>query len=486
MEGAVVPLGLQAEGIVRCKSAPEKSPFFKEGDELWDLTGIHGEYLPNPQISEFPSDSDNLQDSRKALKDILSTTNPPLEWAVWNASSGRLVTKSERIAIWQLNQQLGMDRFPKQCRMTAEFFEVPSEGSPLAENAVPSAVVSWVSRSGNEFEAFQQNEGGMIRAKGVAVIGEGAPVVDVAVDVDCALTNELPLKFKTALTLHSDKPFWVVRDFDGKKGLDVRISCAIELVGGTPVREAVLIQKDEIFTPLTVNRAVMEKHRIGDKGWLVIQWWKLEDLSQFSPGDPFADPYSANPFADSDLKNRLGLVNVRAPELLKSWLPNPVWDIGKLIAISGITSDGASGFSGYDPSAQRIFFFSSKESEVDKFEQVLSPGCQLPSKVLICSLGGEGQMRLAGRSGGQSRLERADADQKVIRLLEVEPTIGESGDLIDVHLDYRDDSNVVRKLSVETAVTLLEGQDLEVVTGSSHQGRKSSLRLKTEISEIAP
>jgi hypothetical protein len=29
--------GLDSEGVVRCKAAPEPSPFFKEGDELWDL-----------------------------------------------------------------------------------------------------------------------------------------------------------------------------------------------------------------------------------------------------------------------------------------------------------------------------------------------------------------------------------------------------------------------------------------------------------------
>ena len=98
-----VGAGLQANGIVRCKTAPEPSPFFKEGDALWDLKGIPAE-------------------TRKE-------TSPPLDWVIWNASSGRLVVKADWLGIWQLLGRLRTDQQPKQCRLTVEVLEVPADGS---------------------------------------------------------------------------------------------------------------------------------------------------------------------------------------------------------------------------------------------------------------------------------------------------------------------------------------------------------------------
>lgn len=122
--------GLKSDGIVRCKAAPEASPFFKPGDELWDLKGVPGE--------------------GRIEKDL------PLEWAVWNASSQMLVIKADLIGIHKLHKRLGMDQQPKQCRLKAEVFEVPADGSPLTEKSVSAWVYSWVSKSEQTVEATHQ------------------------------------------------------------------------------------------------------------------------------------------------------------------------------------------------------------------------------------------------------------------------------------------------------------------------------------------
>lgn len=463
--------GLDEKGIVRCKSAPEASPFFKEGDELWDLKGVL-------------LDGGSLPDSENAFVDVLAITTPPLEWAIWNASLGRLVTKSEWSGIWQLNQRLGMNKLPTQCRITAEVFEVRADGSLLPTNTVPAAVLSCVARSRRDFETSRQNEAGEIRVQGQASIGEGTSFVDMVVEVDCALRNQRRMIFKTGITLRSDTPLWVARDFDGEKGLDVRISCSIELVDGTPARDAVLIQKADIAAPVVVDRKEMERHRVGDKGWLAIQWMDPRELLAFDTGNVLPDAASADPFSEKDPKNIRELVRlseVRPPDVLKTWFERPVWDLRDLMKKSGVDSEGDTDFTGYDPSAQRVFRFSNDEGGLDKFEELLSPGCNLPPRMVAVTFEGKGLTKMVTRSGRQSRLERSGDEREMSRSFQIEPTIGESADMVEVHLDYRDESHEKQKRSVKTAVTSAVGPYLEVATGSPEGGSKTSLRMKTEI-----
>jgi hypothetical protein len=91
---------LESVGVLRCKSAPEASPFFKEGDELWDLKAI------------MPEDGR----TKRKLQ---------LEFLVWHASSGRLIAKGNWMDICVLNDVLRPDEMPSYCQLTIGVYEVP-------------------------------------------------------------------------------------------------------------------------------------------------------------------------------------------------------------------------------------------------------------------------------------------------------------------------------------------------------------------------
>lgn len=465
--------GVEAEKKGRLKSAPEPSPFFKDGDELWDLKGI-------------PATEDHAATDPLPPQDVLLKTDPPLDWVVWNARSGRLVVKGDWNAIWQLHYQLRIDQLPKQCRLTTEVFEVPADGSPLTEKSVPAAFLSGVSRPGQEVEAARQQEGIMIHMKGTANIRDDSRFVDLQLELSCALPGHPGMDLKTAFTCQPGKPLWVARDFDGNKGLDLRVSAAIELIDGTPADEIFLIQEGDAAIPLVVERAELKRHRIGDKHWLAALWMEPQSVldmitpesSEMRSADPFAEP------PPRDVSARPILAGVSVPEILKPWFSHPVLDLRELMKNSGVVSAEFTGFAGYDLLSRRIFIFSNDGLELDKFEQLFSGGYNRSPRSVVVTLDGNGQTRLVTRSGVLSRLDRKGDEQKVIRSLEIEPTFG-SDDLIDIRLETVDNTKATSGELLKSAVRLKSGEPLDLLVGSAPDGKETSLRIKAEIQGVS-
>jgi hypothetical protein len=449
----LVGSGMETKGIVRCKSTPESSPFFKPGDVLWNLKGISTQEL--------------------------AETEPPLEWMVWNETSERLVVKADWNGIWQVHLRLKMDQLQKQCRLKAEVFAVQADGPPLTEESVPLMVISGVSKSGQECDVSQQQGGKMIRLKGTATLSDSDPLVDLGINVSIALPDQPGLEFQSCLTLLSDKALWAARDFDGTKGMDLKISASIEMLDGTPVSQALMIQKGDTVVPVEVDRRQMQKHRLGDKGWLNIQWLDPQGLVNTFLPDP-----SAGPFAESD-PNKVSKPNcfkeVMVPEILRPWFDTPVWDLREWTRNIGIDLKTSSDFAGYDPMTQRVFFFSNSEYLLDMFEQLYSPLCCLRPAMVVMTFEGDGQTRLVSRSGQLCRLKRTVANQKELRFLEIEPTVGEADDLVDMHLDYRDNSIDQRMHALKTAVILRTGKALELISGSTGDTKKSVVSVMAEV-----
>jgi hypothetical protein len=461
--------GAEVEKKVRLKSAPETSPFFKDGDELWDLKDI-------------PVTEDQAATGPLPPLDVRLKTDPPLDWVVWNARSRRLVVKGDWNAIWQLHYQLRIDQLPRQCRITTEVFEVPADGAPLTETAVPAAFLSGVSRPGQEVEAVRQQEGKMIHMKVTADIRDEFRFMDLKLELSCALPGHPGMDFKTAFTCQPGKPLWVARDFGGNKGLDVRVSAAIELIDGTPANEIFLIQEGDAANPLVVERAELKRHRIGDKHWLAALWMEPQSvLDMITPES--SEMRSADPFAESplrDVSERPLPAGVSVPEIHKPWFSHPVLDLREFMKNSGVVSAEFTGFSGYDLLSRRIFIFSNDGLELDKFEQLFSGGCNLSPRLVVVTLDGNGQTRLVTRSGALSRLVRKGGEQKIIRSLEIEPTVGSDG-LIDIRLEAVDNTKATPGELLKSAVLLRSGEPLAVLVGSAPDGKESSLRIKAEI-----
>jgi hypothetical protein len=452
--------GLESEGIVRLKSPPEPSPFFKEGDELWNLRGI-------PAVEPT------------ALR---IETNPPLEWVVWNASSARLVTKGDWDSIWQLHQGLRIDQLPKMLRLTAEVFEIPADGAALSERAVPCSTLTWVARSGIQFKASRQVESGMIQIEGCATKDEFDSVFDLQLKAACSVRDLPRLDFNSGLTLRPGLPCWVARDFDGGAGLDCRMSGRIELVDGTPLEEAVLIQKGRASESLKWDRSLPMRHRIGEKWQLMTARLDQSQVANFTPSgaDPTMDSFAEAP--PEMLRESLKLLEVKVPENLHAWFPRPVWDLRSQIKATGIGLKDTD-FAGYDPFIRRIFLFSEDETVIDKFGALLSQGCDRSPKLIVVGVEGNGQSRLVTRSGQKSDLVRS-LNGKVVRSLDIEPVIDETGERLDLRFDYLDELNPARKQSLKSSIILRNGEALDVLGAAEDKEGGKPLRLKAEIEQV--
>ena len=321
----------------------------------------------------------------------------------------------------------------------------------------------------------------MIRMKGTADIGDDNRFVYLQLELSCAIPGHHGMDLKTVLTFQPGKPLWVARDFDRNKGLDLRVSTTIELTDGTPVAEVFLIQQGDTAMPIVVNRREMKRHRVGDKGWLAAQWMDPQFLSDMEPSGGAADPFAEPPPKDRAGKPVSAAVPV--PEALKPWFNRPVLDLRELMKNSGVVEADFTGFVGYEPLAQRIFLFSNDKMELDKFEQLVSGGCNLSPRLVAVTSDGNGQTRLVTRSGMPSRLVRQGGDGKIIRSLEIEPTIGESYNLIEVRFDAVDNTKATPGQRLKSTIILRSGEPLAVLVGSAPDGKESSLRIKAEIQE---
>ena len=450
--------GLESAGIIRCGVKPEASPFFKEGDELWDLKGVAAE--------------DRIEHA------------PQVEWLVWNASSGRLVTKAGWVSVWQLHQRLGIKELPRQCRLTASVFDVAPDGAPPSKEKTARTTLTWVSRSGVIFNAAQRTGIGGMEVNGSVALGDSDSTADLQLQVSCFPREQPKMNFNCSVCLSSGTSLWLARDFDGKTGLDFLISNRIELVDGTPVDEAMMIQKGNQAEPVIPDRRQASRHRIGDDGWLVIQWLDPSELHSWGG----ANNLNEDPFAEKQpdqIRESLKLEEVTAPEKIQSWFNGPVWNVAELIRQSGAILTESKAFAGYDPRSRCVFLFTNDIVEADRFESLFSMGCIRFPKHVEVSVKGRGQTRLITRSGQKSSLSRTEDGKDPIRFLEIEPTIGEMAGLLDLRFNYRNGTGKPPLETIQSAVTLMSGDSINVLETSSDRVAASPLRLKAEIKELA-
>lgn len=447
--------GLKSEGAVRCKAAPEASPFFKEGDELWDLKEAKPYGPDNQKVSP--------------------------DWVIWDATSGRLVVKADWADICKIQEIILPYDLPQHCRLTMNLYEVAADGAPLLEDAKPLATMSMVARSGLKYEASWNGDGKKMEVEGDATFGPSETAVDVLLHISAEVSGQPRMEVNTAFTLQPGKALWVARDFDGKKGLDLSVSGVIESLDGVPYRERMMIQKMEKAVPLIPES--LEMQRAGEEGWFVSRWVSPRDLmEQLSPGSahPVADPFAVPSQEDSTVLPSVPTVS--PPEFLSPWLDHEVLDARAWVEKIAPYLKNGENFIGYDPLFERLYFYSPKQGLAESFDQAFTPFCSLPwPKLIAATVDGKRQTRLVAKSGQKASLTRNSDEKSELLSMEIEPTSGENDEIIDMRLDYSDEENPNATTCLKTSATLTAGKPLELLSGATEDGGKSSLRLKAEI-----
>jgi len=451
--------GLETRGIVRCENAPESSPFFKEGDELWDLKNV--------------------------TSDLEMEANLSLDWLVWDATSARLVAKGDWADLCAIHELLRPDQQAKQCRLTMNLYPVPANLVPPGAGLKPVGTISVLTRSAQPASAGWKEAETSMKVEAEVTIGEDGRIANIRIDCSAQLSNQPRMEVDTAVELRSGKRFWIARDFDGQQGLDLELIPVIETMGGVPIEEQVMIQHGDALDSLMPESKPAKRCRAGE-GWLLVcDAEPLSIMAIISPGsqtpdaDPFAEPAPRKP------ETLPRASSVKPPEFLSDWLKHDVLDARELIGsiVPGIK--GSANFAGYDPISECLYFYSTDERLLDMVEVVFTATCYLSPATVITTLGGIGQTRLVSKSGQKARLSRTMGEKEIKRLLEIEPTIGENGDLLDMRLRFEDEMNPERTTRINTATVLSAGKDKELFS-SSGNGSETKLSLNADVQRIPP
>lgn len=456
-----VPLGRYSwrhsgpEKQTRLTNPPEASLFFRPGDELWDLG--------------------------KLPKDERIETNPPLEWAVWNATTSTLVTKSDWNGIWQLHQQLRISSLPKLCRVTLEVFDVPKDGAPFSDKSILLSKLSWTSRFQNKTEVKDGTDGQSIQAMAEPSIGtDRFDLIDLRLETTIQLPEKPKLELKTSLFLDNDHSTWIARDFDGKQGLDLRITACVEMTDGTPLRDAMRLQPGHEIKSLVPMVSEPMRHQIGESRWLCLAPSSMEELAEFD--QPPARETESDPFAEPPLikrKKNLNMTEVDVPKALHPWVGRRALDLNETMRNTGITIKPED-FAGYNPTSATIFLYSDSEHEIDKFEMLFASmgGDRFPALSRLHLEENPGLTVLAACSGRNSSLTRYCTENKLSKCVEIQPVVGEKGDLIDLRIYYENKANKQLGSLFNASSTLSVDQYQDLLTGSDG---KPLLRAKAEI-----
>jgi len=454
------PAGLDTPGVARLETAPEKSPFFAEGDELWD---IHA-----------------------AVPDAVVKGGASPEWAVWNATSGRVVTKGAPIVAVALYHHLGIEELPTVCRIGIDVLRVPDGGAPPDFSGKPDASLSFIGRGGTRSNGSFSEKGAEIRSECELTISEDKTIIDSALNLSASLPNYPKLEISTSASMCDHTGVWLARDYDGKSGIDIRYSVTLVLTDGTPYSEAVLKQDGETFLPLQVDRSHKDPLAIGD-GWLASQWVGSRFLQRFiGEITPDEDP---DPFAPEDEVKGLAWDKFHLspiPDKLTPYFAGPVLDVGEDLSRAGIEIVAGES-AGYDLGSQRAYFYSSDRAKLDKFEQICNVSLGDPMFLAITTRG-DGQMRLVARSGQKANLKSTRPDSKFTRIFQIEPTLGHIHsfveELVDLRFLFEEKSGETLVRSLKSGVNLAPGEFTKIMEGKLPDGGETKMEIKAE--EIRP
>ena len=450
--------GLNSQGVVRLKSPPEASVFFKEGDELWEMKG-----------------SPELEPAKRKLA---------LDWLVWNASSGRFIAKGNWAEICALNDFLRPGELPEFCRLKVSLYQVPEDGGPLKDDAPPVAEITTVSRSGQKCTATWTKDGKTMSLEAEVSINMDERIADGRLVLKASVPGQARIEVNTEFIQQTGGKLWLARDYDGKTGLDVVVSASpASADGSNPEKELLMIQKGTEAASLGSAHVRWNEPLIpvGKNGWLVrvrADKWILNELLSNEPQNPQVDP-----FADSKAKpvELPRLVAIAPPEILRPWLNHEVLDAREWGMKINAAMMGPDTFIGYDPIAGCLNFYSPDQQKTEDFASLFSVLDGGIRPLVIATLEGAGQVRLVSKSGQKASLTRTTDGKHETRGFEIEPTIGENDDIIDMRMFFSDKPNPQNAVELNTSFTLNAGQPLEVFSGTGGEAEKTRLTMKAEI-----
>jgi hypothetical protein len=458
--------GVNDSRVIRLEKPPEASPFFGAKDELWDIALVFSR-------------------SDRALSD-------PPEWIVWNATSGRIVTKVSWMAFLELQHKWDFNIPPVQCRVKIDVYEVAADGAPPDRSKLPKHSLSVITRSGEKtISAYSENEAN-ISLECEACLSEDNSLVDLRTLISVSMPDGLASKFDTSVSLMTGSPLWLARAYDGKNGVDIMVTATPELVDGTPYAELVMRQEGNNIMPFPgdMRNRKSGNIEIGDNYSLIWQPIPIDRLlsyigvaepEQDSHTDPFG-PVGANE-KERNMLDKFKLKTLTAPDVIAPHIQGSVVDLGDYFKATGIHVPKGD-LIGYDCKNQRVFIYSSDSGELDKFQSFFMLFEHQTPTSLVITVRDKGELRLMSRSGIKATIESTNSKSKQTRFFHVEPTLGENLTYVDARFTYQDKIGEQLINSIDSSATLEAGKPLKISEKNKVDGSKEAMEMKVEILKL--
>lgn len=427
-------------GLRKLDKAPGESAFFQPGDELRDVSKLR-EWPYAAEAEEEPEDPFGGNPSPDKLEAWQG------KWLVWNARSGMFIARGSCHDISAAERGLGFREQPGVIRAT---FELEIAGAP------PRAL-SVVLRSSEEAK-IRADDMELVLSVVASGDGELADLTTTASWKGGKDGNRW--QYAGTVCLWDNSRHLPASQGSGDSAWKLFVTTRYERVGGIPRSEARWMEvagKLRHWPTGDFSRSSFRKPLGGDRevaGFSV----NMETLLLFRPG--------------------LEGAVVEVPEALKEFAEGPVVDLREWLEPLGVNLSRPGFFVGYDLLASRVGVIGDEQTvglvEV-LFESVLDD--RPVASLWISTNEASGGWGVSARSGERARLVRLDASGKEDLLFEVEPTIGGDNRIIDLRLNADLVAGGVARGRVESAVTLVVGQPMEVARRAIPEGGEVAMEV---------
>lgn len=431
----IVPGGLGNSDCKKLEKPPEASPFFIEGEELWDV--------------------------KRAFANAGGEESLP-EWIVWQPRRKIVVAKGAPSTLFHIHRRMDdwEGRFSVNAMLKLEVFEAPADRSPWIGGSKLLAQLSWTNRSGTKTSATSKVRENALEAESEITAGGISPVLEGQIAVQYKGKGEPVFSMVSGIRLGSGEPSWIARfDLEGK-GYDLVLSGALERLDGGPLRNHVLVADgNEIRSiPRSLRPDTLGVAGDGMVRSIPFPSSGLERLCVPASGkdhgesDPFVSP-------GNDEETRVSFTDTPVPEELTRMLGDAALDLRPFEKGSGmVVPDGD--FITYDLRGGALVHYTRSKERVSLMDGWFIFDCRVPAKLVAIS-SGDGRLRLVGPGNQKARMD-VKRDGESLFAMEMEPVIGEGERFIESLLDFADK---ISDLTYRSTMTFSRGRDTEVVRG---------------------
>lgn len=425
-------------------------------------------------------------------------------WLVWNESRKLLIAHGTPITLWQVENESGYMHQPRQVALTISWYLGVEPGKPIPPDLQPLHSTTIVGRSGQtSAQAWRSSPPARFLSEQIeaeSTSSDDHQYVHSILDLrwEEFLNGKAYFwRFNGAAFLKStkaSKTIFFQADSPAGGSWTLTAESSLLLSDGHPMAEGRLLEAEGKEVAYSEHPKLIESEKRRtiqtSKGEMLLQSFPAWDFFRDDTGnpgievDPFSSATSESPLKTDDFQ----ITSI--PEELKAWVPQQLIDVKARLKSSGIAFT-ENGLAGFDRISGRLFVADFDSGLLNMVEQLTGPTCNLRSHhvTVLENLASSNKEKssqsqkalIACLSGGKSFLKCHDKEESTLFNFEVEPTIGDSDQLVD--LRFRS-ARKEPAHSHESSLTLPVGIEVKSSTTNAESGDQLTESLKVTVTRL--